>query len=183
MLYFVYTNPSPLLSLVSSIKMCSYKALIFIFDDKSVNNRVYFTTMLTIWLIFQPFPGTRPECQPNIDLDHVLVENDCRIDPDRIELTCSVEYNGNRPPTLEWRHSSSPQILPSNSHSGSTGPARSILIVQPDMSLNGSHYACSVKDLITCEGGCGCVTKNISVMCKCFSFDWTIFINHGNTQV
>ena len=55
--------------------------------------------------VYIPNSGTKPMCTSNTSLTRVLVENDCDLEPDHVELNCSVAYRGNIPPLLEWHHS------------------------------------------------------------------------------
>ena len=48
---------------------------------------------------------SKPTCESNSNLADVLVDNDCGLKPDSLELTCNICYLGNMPPVLEWRHS------------------------------------------------------------------------------
>ena len=52
----------------------------------------------------QYIPDDNPTCRTNIS--HVLVDNDCDIDPDYIDFNCSIAYRGNVAPDLQLQMSS-----------------------------------------------------------------------------
>ena len=109
-----------------------------------------------------------PECKPNIDLSQVLVSNDCGIEPDLIDITCSLAYYGNIPPVLEWRHSNDPRVIRSSISidASSRVLTTSRLTLQPHMRMHGTQFICSVRDVVVDEGRLSCVTPNISLMCE-----------------
>jgi len=39
----------------------------------------------------------------NMKPDGVVITNDCNIDPDEVQLSCSVTFYGKNPPQLEWK--------------------------------------------------------------------------------
>ena len=57
---------------------------------------------------------SKPTCESNRSLADVLVDNDCGLEPDCIELTCSTGYHGNVPPAMKWRHFSDPDVIVSS---------------------------------------------------------------------
>src|SRR5688572_30817759 len=92
------------------------------------------------------FQEDDPICQSNIELDEVIGQNTCNIEPDEVELECSVTYHGNIPPQMEWKkvgENSSTQlevsVVTSRNHFVST------LKLKGDIALNNSSYVCETK--------------------------------------
>ena len=119
------------------------------------------------------------ECGSNSSLTDVLVENDCHIDPDYIQLTCSLVYHGNKPPSLTWHHSSMNDIshhsfhdtMPSSIFSHQSTTANSSVVINTltltsNIRLNGTHFICSVDETEAGEQSYGCATRTISVICE-----------------
>jgi len=103
------------------------------------------------------------------------------LQPDYINVTCSVNYKGNIDPTLAWgdvpgdilSHSTS-HVMFGHNHMRVT----SILIVQANEGLNGSTFACSAKMIWDSNGpapqkstqdlNITWRTPDISLLCKYF---------------
>ena len=92
-------------------------------------------------------PDHNSKCGSNVSLDDVLVENDCGLDSDIIQVNCSVGYAGNQPPAFNWYHSGNGEILKSaKKHNTSDGKtATSTLIVKASMQLNQTFFSCEVN--------------------------------------
>ena len=112
---------------------------------------------------------SKPTCESNSSLADVLVDNDCGLEPDCIELTCSIGYHGNMPPALEWRHSSDPAVIVSNAISQQSMTSNKIVVINSrtralNIRLNGTHFVCSVDEVESGEQSYGCATRNVSVV-------------------
>ena len=112
--------------------------------------------------------GTKPMCTSNTSLTRVLVENDCDLEPDHVELNCSVAYRGNIPPLLEWHHSSKSDVemeryVVNRRNSTDNSVAMHFMTVKLDWKFNGSNFVCALKDVNERKG---CATENISVVCE-----------------
>lgn len=46
---------------------------------------------------------TTPVCQSDTDINKIVGENNCGIPPDKLLLSCIVQYSGNEPPVLNWK--------------------------------------------------------------------------------
>jgi hypothetical protein len=108
---------------------------------------------------------SRPHCTSNRSLNNVLVDNDCALTPDHIELNCSVTYRGNFEPVLKWRHSTQPDILVSMSTSQHqvNSVVTSTLELKPQFHFNGTYFICSVEDLVSDSHIGMCSTQNITI--------------------
>ena len=118
------------------------------------------------WIYFNS--GTKPLCTSNSSLTRVLVENDCDLEPDHVELNCSVAYRGKIPPLLEWHHSSKSDVemeryVVNRRTSEDNSVAMHFMTVKLDWKFNGSNFVCALKDV---NEGYGCETRNISVVCE-----------------
>ena len=116
-----------------------------------------------------------PTCQSSHSLTDVLVENDCGLEPDSIELKCSVGYHGNIPPTLEWRHSSDPDVIVSSVIDNQSTRSNKIVVInsltrKSNIRLNGTNFICSVDEVEAGQQSYGCATTKVSVMCKLSTF-------------
>ena len=112
---------------------------------------------------------SKPTCESNSSLADVLVDNDCGLEPDGIELTCSIGYIGNIPPALKWRHSSDPDVIVSNAISQQSTPSNKIVVISSrtrasNIRMNGTHFVCSVNKVESGEQSYGCATRNVSVV-------------------
>ena len=115
--------------------------------------------------------GAKPLCTSNTSLTRVLVENDCNLEPDHLELNCSVPYRGNIPPSLEWHHSSNSDVemeryVVNSRTSADNFVAMHYMTVKLDWKFNGSNFVCSLKDVMGRNGEIGCATRNASIMCE-----------------
>ena len=112
---------------------------------------------------------SKPTCESNSNLADVLVDNDCGLEPDCIELTCSIGYHGNIPPALEWRHSSDPDVIVSSAMSHQSTTSNKIVVINSrtrasNIRLNGTHFVCLVDEVESGEQSYGCATRNVSVV-------------------
>ena len=112
---------------------------------------------------------SNPTCESNSSLADVLVDNDCGLEPDCIELKCSVVYHGNIPPVIQWRHPLESDVILSSVVSHQSTPSNKIVVVNSltrvsNIRLNGTHFVCSVDEVESGEQNYGCATRNISVM-------------------
>lgn len=46
---------------------------------------------------------TTPVCQSDTDINKVVGENNCGIQPDKLLLSCIVQYRGNERPVMDWK--------------------------------------------------------------------------------
>ena len=111
------------------------------------------------------FKDADPICRSNKALDEVIGQNSCNIEPDIVELECSVEYHGNTPPQLEWKkigdNSSTPlrvSVVTSRNHFVST------LKVNGDIALNNSSYVCEARR--TTHAPYKCLSEVINILCR-----------------
>ena len=112
---------------------------------------------------------SNPTCESNSSLADVLVDNDCGMEPDCIELKCSVGYHGNDPPVIRWRHSVNSDIILPGAVSHQSTSSNKIVVVNSltrasKIRLNGTHFVCSVDEVESGELSYRCATRNISVI-------------------
>ena len=112
---------------------------------------------------------SKPTCEANSSLADVLVDNDCGLEPNCIELTCNTGYHGNIPPSLEWRHSSDPDVIVSSAISQQSTTSNKIVVINSltralNIRLNGTHFVCSVDEVESGEQSYDCTTRNVSVV-------------------
>ena len=112
---------------------------------------------------------SKPTCESNSSLADVLVDNDCGLVPDCIELMCSIGYHGNIPPALKWRHSSDPAVIVSNAINQQSTTSKKIVVINSrtrasNIRLNGTHFVCSEDEVESGEQSYGCATRNVSVV-------------------
>src|SRR6218665_2309852 len=106
-----------------------------------------------------------PVCRSNKELDEVVGQNTCGIEPDIVELECSVKYRGNIPPQMEWskigQNISTPfpvSVVTSNNRFVST------LKLIGDIALSNSSYVCGTKR--TSVATYNCTSEVIKIFCK-----------------
>jgi hypothetical protein len=56
--------------------------------------------------------GGDPVCKSNMRSNGVIGPNSCGIEPEEVELSCSIKYHGNSLPVLQWRVSGVNQCIP-----------------------------------------------------------------------
>ena len=66
-------------------------------------------------ILYVDFPENNPTCNTNMSAIGYIGANRCDIEPDIMNISCSVRYSGNIPPVLQWRNefSSRPMVLES----------------------------------------------------------------------
>ena len=69
------------------------------------------------------------------------------LQPDIINMTCSVRYSGNIAPSLSWTHDSSADVLLNVTNCTLQSDERSVctLIVSGREDINGSRFHCSAQ--------------------------------------
>jgi len=79
----------------------------------------------------------------NMKPDGVVIPNDCNIDPDEVQLSCSVTFYGNYPPQLKWMK------VPENGNSVTNTECQTInnrvmcnTSISGDRKLNSSSFVC-----------------------------------------
>ena len=108
-----------------------------------------------------------PKCDSNISLTKVLVGNDCNLEPDHMEIRCSVGYHGNIPPVLELNHPNRDVMASTTVYRTSTSDNSAVTrTLKASIELSGTNFACSVKGVKTGRRETTCVTDNISAMCE-----------------
>ena len=119
------------------------------------------------------YSDSAPKCSSNISVTGVLIENDCGLEPDYIELNCNVGYHGNVRPTLEWRHSVTElneeiSISDISEEQPTLNGFATVqrMIVKPNFQLNGTTFHCSLATFETNERRFGCSTKSMNIICK-----------------
>src|SRR6218665_3647431 len=92
--------------------------------------------------VFTPTDGNG-SCRSNLKPDGVIIPNDCNIDPDEVQLSCSVIYYGKNPPQLVWKK------VPEDGNSVSNTECQTInnriacnTSITGDRKMNGSSYVC-----------------------------------------
>ena len=115
------------------------------------------------------FPESSPECSSNVSKDGAVGENTCNIEPDVVEMTCSVKYRGNSSPSLAWRDEGTKSVIQSGVSSTSE-PTRSniTLVMKASSTLNQHTFYCVVvnKPKQYLSGNYSCSGPKMKVMCK-----------------
>ena len=114
----------------------------------------------------------------------LLVDNDCALTPDYVQLNCSVAYRGNFAPVLRWRHSAQLDIVVSTftSQRQANSVATSILQLKPEFQMNGTYFICSVEEFVSESQSVTCLTQNLTVACKYYVHDHRI-VKSNNRSV
>lgn len=111
------------------------------------------------------FKVADPICRSNKELDEIIGQNDCNIEPDDVELECRVAYHGNIPPRMEWKkfgEDSSASLEISVASSRNYFVSR--LKLNGDITLNNSCYVCEAHR--STGEPIKCTSKVIHVLCK-----------------
>ena len=108
-----------------------------------------------------------PECSSNVSKDGAVGENTCDIEPDVVEMTCSVKYQGNSSPSLAWRDEGTKSAIQSGVSSTSE-PTRSniTLVMKANSTLNQRSFYCEVVNTQKPSDNYSCSASKIKVMCK-----------------
>ena len=108
-------------------------------------------------------------CDSNISLTSVLVDNYCNLEPDYLEIRCSVGYHGDISPVLEFNHHNRDVMASTEVSRTSTSNTTTISrTLKASIDLDGTNFACSVKDAEPGRKETICVTDDISVMCEIY---------------
>ena len=106
-----------------------------------------------------------PICRSNIELDEVIGQNGCNIEPDQVELECSVTYHGHISPQMEWKKVGENSSLSSGVSVVTFGNLYvSTLTLKGDISLNNSSYVCATKR--TTEEPLKWTSQVMRIVCK-----------------
>ena len=106
-----------------------------------------------------------PICQSNVGLHDVIGQNACNLKRDVVNLSCSVTYHGNIPPRIEWvRIEDGINITGTISPVVSANTCTSTLILENDISLHNSAYACQING--TTGNQYKCISEAIRLSCE-----------------
>ena len=107
-----------------------------------------FSAFLDIILYMFSFQNRYLHAKSNIVLADVIGENDCGIDPDVLQLQCSVVYSGNFVPVLLWQNSGEHVMIGTNVSTSIQDETNHItvstLTVIANMGLNDTYFTCQV---------------------------------------
>lgn len=112
------------------------------------------------------FIETEPICRSNIHPDGVIGSNDCGIQPDLVEMSCSIAYRGKNPVQLEWRNGLENDMpsLTAVECSNTANRSTCNLNVTGDHARNNSVYVCQTKNIGT--NAYRCSSDAIKILCK-----------------
>jgi len=99
------------------------------------------------------YSGKSLDCTHNMSVDGVVGGDICELglQPDLINITCSVRFSGNIPPTLSWSHNSPRDIIYHSVADNVVPNSRvtSIIVIQANNDMNGSRFSCSASFIWT----------------------------------
>ena len=108
-------------------------------------------------------------CHSNASADGAVGENTCNIEPDIVQLSCSVNYRGNLAPLLAWKDSGTGERvdrgLVSNTSSETT--SQLTLVMEAKADFNKVSFRCSVvnRQRIHLTRNYSCEEMKIRVIC------------------
>lgn len=98
--------------------------------------------------------------------------NYCGIDPDEVQLSCSVTYHGNIPPQLEWWMAGGNSSITNTIGFTSGNKITSLVTLKTDLSTNNQSYVCQTKQSIDSQYKCN--SETIRLQCK-FNIHFILF--------
>ena len=85
-------------------------------------------------------------CHSNASADGAVGENTCNIDPDIVQLSCSVNYRGNMAPLLAWKDSRTDDGVGTGiiSNTSTKTMSQLTLVMEAKADFNKVAFQCSV---------------------------------------
>ena len=107
-----------------------------------------------------------PVCSSNVSLEEVMIENDCDIEPDYVQLRCSIIYSGNVVPVLKWNCSSELNDLSKEwTTTNQFNRTETVLTFKASKRLCDKQLACAVQTTATSKPS-ECVLPRLSIQCR-----------------
>src|SRR6218665_1198321 len=100
---------------------------------------------------------TNPVCEPHLVTHEIIRRNTCGIEPTQVILSCSVDYNGNEAPVMEWRTSSDNTSISEGVTHATIGNQRVVynLTIKGNSTVkDGDSFFCSTTRSATSNDGC-----------------------------
>lgn len=97
----------------------------------------------------------RPICKSNMKPEGLVGPNNCNIEPETVQLTCSVDDND--PVEIHWLQSGYNKVISGNfSRTNDT----SVLSMKADLHMDRRYYACIVSTSTSI-----CTTDILKILC------------------
>lgn len=98
-----------------------------------------------------------PVCEPQFNTHEIIGSNSCGIKPNQLIISCTVNYNGNEVPLLEWRRASDNISVREGVTNGTKDNNRmvyNLTINENSTAMDVDYYLCSTTRSTTSNGGC-----------------------------
>lgn len=105
---------------------------------------------------FLSFAESSPICHTTIESDGLLLgPNSCNMEPDELQVSCNVSYNGDSTPIIQWRAiTSADPITRGVSCRQTDNTVTCNLALEASFALHGTSYVCETTTPETTRHNC-----------------------------